>query len=128
MSEQYRETELGNGLTILTEAMPGLRSASLGIWVRAGSVTVYVMPLPWCLTSSGSSKYHGGIYACHCWWKLPACHCWWDTRAMAGMRKFCRCPGVSPAAAPLYATALFIHAIAPFMVDGSRFTLVIVQV
>ena len=39
MSEHYRRTELGDGLVVLTEAMPGLRSASLGIWVRAGSVT-----------------------------------------------------------------------------------------
>ncbi|HSJ14930.1 MAG TPA: pitrilysin family protein [Longimicrobiales bacterium] len=39
MSEQYRRSELGSGLVVLTEAMPGLRSASLGIWVRAGSVT-----------------------------------------------------------------------------------------
>lgn len=39
MSEQHRRTELGNGLVVLTEAMPGLRSASLGIWVRAGSLT-----------------------------------------------------------------------------------------
>lgn len=39
MSEHYRRTELDGGPTVLTEWMPGLRSASLGIWVRAGSVT-----------------------------------------------------------------------------------------
>lgn len=39
MSEHYRRTELDGGPTVLTEWMPGLRSASLGIWVRAGSIT-----------------------------------------------------------------------------------------
>lgn len=39
MSEAWARTELDGGLVVLTEAMPGLRSASLGIWVRAGSVT-----------------------------------------------------------------------------------------
>lgn len=39
MSEHYRRSELDGGLTVLTEWMPGLRSASLGIWVRAGSIT-----------------------------------------------------------------------------------------
>jgi predicted Zn-dependent peptidase len=39
VSETWARTELDGGLTILTEAMPGLRSASLGIWVRAGSVS-----------------------------------------------------------------------------------------
>jgi predicted Zn-dependent peptidase len=39
VSEHHRRTELDSGLVVLTEAMPGLRSASLGIWVRAGSVT-----------------------------------------------------------------------------------------
>jgi predicted Zn-dependent peptidase len=32
-----QSTKLRNGLTILTERMQGLRSASLGIWVRRGS-------------------------------------------------------------------------------------------
>jgi predicted Zn-dependent peptidase len=35
----FRRTELPGGLIVLTEAMPGIRSASLGVWVRAGSVT-----------------------------------------------------------------------------------------
>ncbi len=35
--EQVQTTRLRNGLTILTEHMPGLRSVSLGIWVRRGS-------------------------------------------------------------------------------------------
>ena len=37
MIDQVQTTRLANGLTILTEHMPGLRSASLGIWVRRGS-------------------------------------------------------------------------------------------
>lgn len=37
MIDQVQTTRLPNGLTILTEHMPGLRSASLGIWVRRGS-------------------------------------------------------------------------------------------
>jgi len=37
MIEQVRTTRLPNGLTILTEHMPGLRSLTLGIWVRRGS-------------------------------------------------------------------------------------------
>ena len=39
MTDGYRRTELPGGLVVLTEAMPGIRSASLGVWVRAGSVT-----------------------------------------------------------------------------------------
>ena len=39
MSDSYRRTELGDGLSVLTESMPGVRSASIGVWVRAGSVT-----------------------------------------------------------------------------------------
>ena len=35
--EQVQTTRLANGFTILTEHMPGLRSVSLGIWVRRGS-------------------------------------------------------------------------------------------
>jgi predicted Zn-dependent peptidase len=37
MIEEIQTTRLGNGLTILTERMPGLRSATIGIWVRRGS-------------------------------------------------------------------------------------------
>ena len=37
MIDQIRTTRLSNGLTILTEHMPGLRSVTLGIWVRRGS-------------------------------------------------------------------------------------------
>ncbi len=37
MTDQVRSTRLANGATIITEFMPGLRSATLGIWVRRGS-------------------------------------------------------------------------------------------
>lgn len=37
MIDQVQTTRLPNGLTILTEHMPNLRSVSLGIWVRRGS-------------------------------------------------------------------------------------------
>ena len=37
MIDQVQSTCLANGLTILSEHMPGLRSVSLGIWVRRGS-------------------------------------------------------------------------------------------
>ena len=37
MIDQVQTTRLPNGLAILTEHMPGLRSVSLGIWVRRGS-------------------------------------------------------------------------------------------
>src|SRR5712691_1874342 len=37
MIDQVQTTRLANGLTILSEHMPGLRSVSLGIWVRRGS-------------------------------------------------------------------------------------------
>src|SRR5919202_992489 len=37
MTDQVRSTKLANGATILTEFMPGLRSATVGIWVRRGS-------------------------------------------------------------------------------------------
>lgn len=37
MIDQVQTTRLSNGLTILTEHMPGLRSVSLGIWLRRGS-------------------------------------------------------------------------------------------
>src|SRR5256885_8544625 len=37
MIDQVQTTRLPNGLMIMTEHMPGLRSVSLGIWVRRGS-------------------------------------------------------------------------------------------
>jgi predicted Zn-dependent peptidase len=37
MIDQVKTTNLDNGLTIITEHMPGLRSVTLGIWVRRGS-------------------------------------------------------------------------------------------
>lgn len=37
MIEQVKASRLPNSLTILTDHMPGLRSVSLGIWVRRGS-------------------------------------------------------------------------------------------
>jgi predicted Zn-dependent peptidase len=37
MTEQVHLTRLPNGLTVLTEPMPGLRSATIGVWVRRGS-------------------------------------------------------------------------------------------
>ncbi|MGB9177975.1 MAG: pitrilysin family protein [Pyrinomonadaceae bacterium] len=37
MIDQVQTTRLPNGLTVLTELMPGLRSVTLGIWVRRGS-------------------------------------------------------------------------------------------
>jgi predicted Zn-dependent peptidase len=37
MTEQVQLTRLPNGLTVLTEHMPGLRSATVGVWVRRGS-------------------------------------------------------------------------------------------
>lgn len=37
MTEQVHSTRLTNGITILTEHMPGLRSVTTGIWVRRGS-------------------------------------------------------------------------------------------
>lgn len=37
MIDHVQTTRLANGLTILTEHMPGLRSVSFGIWVRRGS-------------------------------------------------------------------------------------------
>jgi predicted Zn-dependent peptidase len=37
MIDQVQTTRLANGLAILTEHMPGLRSISIGIWVRRGS-------------------------------------------------------------------------------------------
>jgi predicted Zn-dependent peptidase len=37
MKENIQTTRLKNGLTILTEEMPDVRSATIGIWVRRGS-------------------------------------------------------------------------------------------
>jgi predicted Zn-dependent peptidase len=37
MTETLRATKLSNGLTVLSEHMPGLRSATVGVWVRRGS-------------------------------------------------------------------------------------------
>jgi predicted Zn-dependent peptidase len=37
MTDQVQFTRLDNGLTIISEHMPGLRSATLGIWLRRGS-------------------------------------------------------------------------------------------
>ncbi len=37
MKEDIQETQLGNGLTILTDRMPGVRSATLGFFYRVGS-------------------------------------------------------------------------------------------
>jgi predicted Zn-dependent peptidase len=37
MTDEIQSTRLDNGLTVLTERMPGLRSVTVGIWVRRGS-------------------------------------------------------------------------------------------
>jgi predicted Zn-dependent peptidase len=37
MSEQVQVTRFPNGLTVLTERMPSLRSCTVGVWVRRGS-------------------------------------------------------------------------------------------
>ncbi|HKC63640.1 MAG TPA: pitrilysin family protein, partial [Pyrinomonadaceae bacterium] len=37
MIDQIQSTRLDNGLTVLTEHMPGLRSVTVGIWARRGS-------------------------------------------------------------------------------------------
>src|SRR3954470_15056482 len=37
MTEFINTSRLENGLTVITERIPGLRSATLGIWVRRGS-------------------------------------------------------------------------------------------
>ncbi|HYG79744.1 MAG TPA: insulinase family protein, partial [Pyrinomonadaceae bacterium] len=37
MTDQIQSTRLPNGLTVLTEHMPGLRSVTVGIWARRGS-------------------------------------------------------------------------------------------
>ena len=38
MTEQYARALVGDGLVVLTEEMPGVRSVALGVWVRTGSV------------------------------------------------------------------------------------------
>jgi predicted Zn-dependent peptidase len=38
VTDRFERTELPGGLVVLTEAMPGIRSASIGVWARAGSV------------------------------------------------------------------------------------------
>jgi predicted Zn-dependent peptidase len=38
VTDRFARSQLSNGLVVLTEAMPGIRSASLGVWVHAGSV------------------------------------------------------------------------------------------
>jgi predicted Zn-dependent peptidase len=38
VTDRFQRTELPGGLVVLTEEMPGLRSASIGIWVRSGPV------------------------------------------------------------------------------------------
>ena len=37
MIDDVQSTRLPNGITVLTEHMPGLRSVTVGIWVRRGS-------------------------------------------------------------------------------------------
>lgn len=37
MIEEVQSTKLSNGISIITERMPGLRSVTAGIWVRRGS-------------------------------------------------------------------------------------------
>lgn len=37
ISEQYKKTELKNGLRIVTETIPSVRSISLGVWINTGS-------------------------------------------------------------------------------------------
>ena len=36
MKEEIQQTRLANGLTILTDRMPGVRSATLGFFFRVG--------------------------------------------------------------------------------------------
>jgi predicted Zn-dependent peptidase len=38
VTDQFQRAELDGGLQILTEEMPTLRSASVGVWVRTGSI------------------------------------------------------------------------------------------
>ncbi|HEU5395454.1 MAG TPA: pitrilysin family protein, partial [Candidatus Methylomirabilis sp.] len=37
MTGLYRKTVLGNGIVVLTEQMPQVRSVSIGVWVKVGS-------------------------------------------------------------------------------------------
>src|SRR5437660_9578012 len=37
MIDEVQSTKLANGISVLTEHMPGLRSVTAGIWVRRGS-------------------------------------------------------------------------------------------
>ena len=39
MIDEVKSTKLPNGIAVLTEHMPGLRSVTAGIWVRRGLVT-----------------------------------------------------------------------------------------
>src|SRR5690606_10611369 len=36
VTDRFQRTELRDGLIVLTEEMPGLRSASIGVWARSG--------------------------------------------------------------------------------------------
>jgi predicted Zn-dependent peptidase len=38
VSDRFEATRLDDGLTVLTEAMPGVHSVALGVWVRSGPV------------------------------------------------------------------------------------------
>jgi predicted Zn-dependent peptidase len=38
VSDSFRRSVLPGGLVVLTESMPGVRSAAIGVWVRAGSI------------------------------------------------------------------------------------------
>jgi predicted Zn-dependent peptidase len=38
VTDRFDRTELPGGLVVLTESMPGIRSASIGVWIRAGSI------------------------------------------------------------------------------------------
>jgi predicted Zn-dependent peptidase len=38
VTDTFRRSVLPGGLVVLTESMPGVRSASIGVWVRAGSI------------------------------------------------------------------------------------------
>jgi len=37
-ADRFARADLGDGLVVLTEEMPGVRSVAVGVWVRAGSV------------------------------------------------------------------------------------------
>ena len=38
MTHAFARAEVGSGLSVLTETMPGVRSAAVGIWVKTGSI------------------------------------------------------------------------------------------